>query len=386
MLTRLGFATAGVLALCVVTLWLGRRWLGGPAAQSGGVAATTSTSLNALDDNTAHYQTGDTILITGTTTTGMAVNATLTVGATAPTLGDLVNAINSNFPGSTASIDASGKLVVTANGTGPSQLALTISDAAADKGSTNWSNQVLGVTTAGKNGDTTTTGIQFFDAQGSPHTLTVTFQKQSNNTWSMTGSIPSTDGTMSSSQINGLTFNSNGSFSQVAGAGGTASMTVNLTGQPAQTITFNLGTSGSFSGLTQVGSASTAAATDQNGFGAGTLSNVTIDQTGLINGVFSNGQVLAIGQLAIANFANPQGLTREGNNYVSLSSDSGTPLIGTGNSGGRGTVQQGQLEDSNVDVSLEFTKLIIAQRGFELNAHSITAGDQVLQDLVNIIH
>jgi len=203
----------------------------------------------------------------------------------------------------------------------------------------------------------------------------------------MTGSIPATDGTMTNGVVSGITFNPNGSFSQVTGAGGTASMTMALTGQATpQTISFDLSASNSFNGLTQVGTDGTAAATQQNGYGAGTLSNVTIDRAGVVNGVFTNGQVLQIAQLAIASFANPQGLNREGNNYFSLSSESGPPLIGGGKTGGRGSVQQGQLEDSNVDVALEFTKLIIAQRGFELNAHSITAGDQVLQDLVNIIH
>jgi flagellar hook protein FlgE len=350
---------------------------------SGGVPATSSTSLNSLDDNTTQYKTGDTIQIQGTTANGTAVNATLVVGATAPTLGDLVNAINSNFPGSTASIDASGNLVVTANNAGPSQLALTISDATGNTGATNWSNQGLAVTTAGQNGDTATTGIQFYDAQGSPHTLTLTFQKQANNTWTMTGSIPSADGTVSSNQVSGISFNSNGSFNQVTG--GIASMTVNLNGQAAQTINFNLGAAGTFNGLTQVGSDSTAAGTQQNGFGAGTLSSVTIDGTGMINGVFTNGQTLAIGQLAIANFANPQGLSLQGNNYYAITSNSGMPLIGSGNTGGRGSVEQSQLEDSNVDVSLEFTQLILAQRGYELDAHSISAGDQVLQDLVNMI-
>ena len=353
---------------------------------SGGGAATGTTLLNSLDDNTAKYQTGDSIQIQGTAANGTAVNTTLSVSATT-TLADLVNAINTNFPGSTATLNASGDLVVTSNTTGPSNLGLTISDAATNKGTTNWSNQNLAVTATGKNGDTATSGIQFYDAQGSAHTLTLTFQKQANNTWSMTGSIPAADGTLTNGVVSGITFNANGSFNQVTGAGGTASMTVALAGQiTPQTINFNLGTAGGFGGLTQVGTDTSAAATQQNGYGAGTLSNVTIDQTGVINGVFSNGQVLAVGQLAIANFANAGGLSRTGNNYFALSSESGPPLIGSGKTGGRGSVQQSQLEDSNVDVSLEFTKLIIAQRGFELNAHSITAGDQVLQDLVNIIH
>jgi flagellar hook protein FlgE len=355
------------------------------AFTSGGTPATGSTLLNSLDDNTAPYQTGDTLQIQGTTAAGTAVNATLSVGPTT-TMADLVNAINADFTGSTASLNAQGNLVVTSNTAGPSQLAVSIGDSAGNKGGTSWNNQSLAITTTGKDGDTATAGIQFYDAQGSPHTLTLTFQKQANNTWTMTGSIPATDGTMVNGLVSGITFNANGSFGQVTGAGGTASMTVALAGQATpQTINFNLGTNNSFNGLTQVGTDSSAAATQQNGYGAGTLSNITIDQTGVISGVFTNGQVLQIAQLAVANFANPQGLNLEGNNYYSLSSSSGPPLIGGGNSGGRGTVQQSQLEDSNVDVSLEFTKLIIAQRGYELDAHSISAGDQVLQDLVNMI-
>jgi flagellar hook protein FlgE len=350
------------------------------------VAATGTTLLNSLDNNTAKYQAGDSLLIQGTTTNGTAVNATLNVNGTT-TLADLVNAINANFAGSKASLTGNGNLVVTANATGPSKLALTKTDASSDKGGTTWVNQSLAVTATGKNGDTATTGIQFYNAQGSPYTLTLTFQKQANNTWNLTGSIPASDGTMVNGVISGITFNANGAFSQVTGAGGAASMTIALTGQAAPlTIKFNLGSSQGFNGLTQVGSDTTAAATSQNGYGAGTLSNVTIDQSGIVNGVFTNGQVLQIAQLAIASFADPEGLTREGDNYFSLSSESGPALIGAGKTGGRGSVQQGQLEDSNVDVALEFTKLIIAQRGFELNAHSITAGDQVLQDLVNIIH
>jgi flagellar hook protein FlgE len=203
----------------------------------------------------------------------------------------------------------------------------------------------------------------------------------------MTGSIPASDGTMVNGLVTGITFNADGSFNQVTGGGGVASMTVALAGQATtQTIKFDLGINGGFNGLTQVGTDTTAAATQQNGYAAGTLRNITIDQTGVINGVFTNGQVLQIAQLAVADFADPQGLNRVGSNNYSLSSESGPPLVGAAKTGGRGTVQQAQLEDSNVDVALEFTKLIIAQRGFERNAHSITAGDQVLQDLVNIIH
>jgi flagellar hook protein FlgE len=103
-----------------------------------------------------------------------------------------------------------------------------------------------------------------------------------------------------------------------------------------------------------------------------------------MQGVFSNGQTLPIAQLAVASFNNPAGLSREGQNYFSLTAQSGIPLLGTADSGGRGTIQQGTLESSNVDVALEYTNLITAQRGFQVNTRTITASDQMLQDLANI--
>jgi flagellar hook protein FlgE len=154
---------------------------------------------------------------------------------------------------------------------------------------------------------------------------------------------------------------------------------------PAQTITLNFGTPGGFNGLTQFGGATSAAAVDQDGFGAGFLTSVSVASDGVINGVFTNGQILPLAQMAIATFVNPGGLGREGNNLFSLTSQSGEALIGAGGSGGRGLVQQGTLESSNVDVALEFTRLIIAQRGFQVNARTITVGNEVLQELANII-
>src|SRR5262249_34417260 len=98
------------------------------------------------------------------------------------------------------------------------------------------------------------------------------------------------------------------------------------------------------------------------------------------------GRTIPIAQIAIASFANPAALLRVGGNYYALSTESGPALLGAGLSGGRGAVQQKTLESSNVDVALEFTRLIIAQRGFQVNARMITASDQILQELANILH
>ncbi|HYV35264.1 MAG TPA: flagellar hook-basal body complex protein [Gemmataceae bacterium] len=355
--------------------------------QAGGAPATSATLLNSLDDNGAAYAAGDRLHIQGTTSGGTAVDVILNVSA-ATTLANLLSTLNSNFTGSTASLDASGNLVVQDNATGPSKLALSITDMAGNVGSTSWSNHTLATTATGKDGDMATTGFQFFDTQGTPHTMTLTFQKQAANTWSMTGSIPTADGTLVDNLVSGITFNDNGSLKQVSGSGaGDAFMTISLPNlsQP-QKIGFDFGANGAFNGMTQVGTDASVAATKQDGYSAGFLNTVLVDKDGTINGVFTNGQVLQLAQLAIANFANPGALSREGDNYLSLTSESGAALIGGGLSGGRGSVQQKQLENSNVDVALEFTKLIIAQRGYQVNARAITTANEVLQELANILH
>jgi flagellar hook protein FlgE len=348
--------------------------------------ATALTTLNSLADNMTPYVAGDTLNLQGSDATGAAVNVSVPVGP-ASTLGDVLNAINTNFQGVTASLDSSGNLIVAANNTGPSKLNLTIADTAGDKGSTNWGNHLMAVTTMGKDGDVVNTSIQVYDAQGTAHTLNLTFQKKASNSWDLTGQISAADGVMTDNLASNITFNQDGSFSQVSGTGvGNPTMAVQFTGFGApQTISFNFGSPGGFNGLTQTGGSSSAVATGQNGYAAGSLSSLSIGQDGVINGVFTNGKTLALAQLAVANFANPAALNRVGNNNYALSSESGPPLVGAGLSAGNGAVEQKQLESSNVDVSLEFTRLIIAQQGYEVNAHVITEANQILQDLANII-
>jgi flagellar hook protein FlgE len=152
-----------------------------------------------------------------------------------------------------------------------------------------------------------------------------------------------------------------------------------------QTISLNFGSANGFNGLTQFGGSSAAAASAQNGYAAGTLSSVSIAQDGTVNGVFTNGQIFPLAQLAIAQFTNPEGLSRVGQNYYQSTINSGVPVIAGGQAGGRGSVQSGALETSNVDVAKEFTNLISAQQAFQVNSRSIMVSSQVLQDLASII-
>jgi flagellar hook protein FlgE len=355
--------------------------------KTAGAPATLTTTLNSLDNNLVDYIAGDKIQIQGVTALDTSVTLNLPVGP-ATTVGDLVNAINAGFPGSTASLDTSGKIIITDNLTGPSKLKVSLNDVTGNVGGTRWIDNNLNVTTVGKDGDTTQTGIQVYDAQGSAHNLTIVMQKTSAaNTWDLTARIDPKEGTVLDGLVAGITFNEDGSFRQATGTGigdGTISVQFNGFSQP-QKISFGMGSTNAFDGLTQVGGNSSAVATGQDGYEAGFLTSLSIGQDGLINGIFTNGRNLPIAQLALATFANPGALKRIGDNYYSLSSESGPALLGTGLSGGRGAVQQKALESSNVDVSLEFTRLIIAQRGFQVNARTITASDQILQELANIV-
>jgi flagellar hook protein FlgE len=139
--------------------------------------------------------------------------------------------------------------------------------------------------------------------------------------------------------------------------------------------------------ITQFGGKSTVTATtpgDGAGSALGTLESFALSNDGTVSGVYSNGLRKPIGQLAMATFANPSGLAKAGNSSYRVGDNSGNALVGTAGTGGRGTLTAGALEMSNVDLSEEFTGLIIAQRGFQANSKVITASDELLQDLVNL--
>lgn len=144
------------------------------------------------------------------------------------------------------------------------------------------------------------------------------------------------------------------------------------------TVTINL----DLTALTQFAGANSAAFTYQNGNALGTLQSFAINEAGQIIGTFSNGLTDLLGQVALAIFNNPAGLTEIGNSLYVPSANSGLAQIGAAGTGGRGTLIPGALEMSNVDLAEEFTKMIIAQRGFQANARVITTADTILGELV----
>jgi flagellar hook protein FlgE len=136
--------------------------------------------------------------------------------------------------------------------------------------------------------------------------------------------------------------------------------------------------------VTSNASADTLSVLSQNGNAPGTLQSYSIGSTGIIQGVFSNGQTLNLGQIALATFSNPDGLLRTGDTDFTATADSGLAQVGQAGNGSRGTIQAGTLEASNVDLASEMTELIQAERGFQANGTVITTSDTLLQDLINL--
>lgn len=512
---------------------------------AGGLPATLSTSLDSLDQtqissgSPTGYAAGDTIIITGTRVDGTAVNATYTLSGTpsSDTVGAMLDVINQAFlsgtpaTGATATLDATGRIILTANQPGPSQATLTVSSNSANLSHTTTTFGTMAQTVAGKSGDSTSTVIQVFDVQGTPHNVTFTFSKVTANRWDVKASVDSSEAAITSlgldNTVAGIAFNADGSLQNIAGnslaetltsvtpmtvggiaatgsttlesldshlptgvpygatdgilisgvdfngntivpvtlpafdpvtgnpatvddllnkinaafggaaatldSSGNIEFTATHTGQTAlsisisdlptntggstttfssfaetqagtngdnkisfmvnqlagfgipQSIVLNLGTPGKLDGLSQTGGLFSAAATNQDGYAQGTLESESISSNGIITGKFTNGQSASIAQIALATFTNPGGLQNAGNNYLVYTTASGLPVIQAPLAGSAGSIQSGGLEGSNVDVGTEFTQLISAQRGYQVNAKAFSIANQMMQDSVDLL-
>jgi flagellar hook protein FlgE len=172
----------------------------------------------------------------------------------------------------------------------------------------------------------------------------------------------------------------------VAGAGGTATITFDASGKVvgAPSLTTSTGIDVKLSALSGYAGMTTVGFDSQNGRAAGSLESFTMSPDGTLMGSFSNGDQAVVGRVALANFTNPGGLEKAGSSSYRVTANSGQVQLGTAGTGGLGTLAGGSLEMSNVDLSQEFTNLIVAQRGFQANARIITTSDEVLQELTNL--
>lgn len=218
-------------------------------------------------------------------------------------------------------------------------------------------------------GTVITRSLTVYNATGEASTLNLTFTKGADvgDPWSLDADVVAADGTTTATVAYGdVTFNA------TTGA---------ITSATDLTIA---GIDVDMSAITGFAGVDTVKGLEQDGHAAGTLQSFQLGQDGTITGSFSNGLKQVIGRLAMANFTNPSGLEKAGGSLFTTSVNSGTIQLGAPGTGGRGTLAGGTLEMSNVDLSSEFTNLIVAQRGFQANARVITTSDDVLQELVNL--
>jgi flagellar hook protein FlgE len=181
-----------------------------------------------------------------------------------------------------------------------------------------------------------------------------------------------------------LDFDSSGALSTALMFPQTLPLTVALPIFPATGAAPMLSVNLGFAGTTQYGAATSEKKSTQDGYTAGHLQRFSANADGIILGQYSNGQSHALGQIVLANFANPNGLAALGNNAWAETSASGVPLVGTPNSGSLGVLQSSAVENSNVDLTAELVNMITAQRVYQANAQTIKTQDSVLQTLVNL--
>jgi flagellar hook protein FlgE len=231
------------------------------------------------------------------------------------------------------------------------------------------------------------TSVTVFDAKGQDVALTYYFQKSATDTWNVyataNGASVSVDGAGNPLPITTINFPPNGGAP--TSPAGTVPFDVPSTTNAAGAATLPItGIALNLTGATQFGSGFGVTNMTQDGYAAGLLTGVTVEKSGIVMATYSNGQAKAAGQLELATFRNPQGLTPLGGNMWARSYASGDPTVGTPSSGNIGALQAGALEESNTDLTGELVNMITAQRVYQANAQTIKTQDQVLQTLVNL--
>ncbi|MBD1550656.1 flagellar hook protein FlgE [Pseudomonas typographi] len=246
-----------------------------------------------------------------------------------------------------------------------------------------------------------TFSTDIYDSQGNSHTMTQYFVKDDTNQWTMYTTVDGvnpSDPTSTTPYTATLSFGSDGSLT------GTSStdLTVDDTGKFTLTnwvpaaqnasgvmasngaVAASAGVTLDMTGTTSYNTTSAVTAKTQNGYATGTLSSLSIDDQGNLFGTYSNGESKNIGQVALANFANVQGLTPAGDTGWRESSASGVPVVGTPSSGTLGSLTAGSLEDSNVDLTAELVNLIKAQSNYQANAKTISTESTIMQTIIQM--
>ncbi|HEX7524013.1 MAG TPA: flagellar hook protein FlgE [Candidatus Deferrimicrobium sp.] len=224
------------------------------------------------------------------------------------------------------------------------------------------------------------TTVSMYDSQGGVHQVTLYYAKTADNTWDVHDVYedPANPGQLleASGSPQTLTFDTSGALTTVSAGSPTFDFGGGVTG--SQGITFD------HTGTMQYASSFAVLKLDQDGYSSGALKNLIISDAGVMTGNFTNGQTRLIGQVAMARFIAPTELVKLGRNLYGESYASGQPIVSAPGTSGLGRIASNTLELSNVDLAVEFVKMISAQRGFQANSRIITTTDELMQEVVNL--
>ena len=240
--------------------------------------------------------------------------------------------------------------------------------------------QRLDATAASPTAKSLQVNTDVYDALGQAHQVSLTFTKTNNatDTWSWTASTTDPSATVSGSGT--MAFDpATGAYLDTNGSSPDGTLSLTLTNGAASPVSLNL----TFGGITQNAATGNVTGTT-DGAAPGAMSNVSISADGSVMGRYSNGQQRLLGQIVTATFPNSEGLLRGADSTFTQSLSSGTPSVGAPSTGERGALNSGYLEMSNVDMTKEFSDMVVAERGFEASSRVFSASDQILQDLVNL--
>jgi flagellar hook protein FlgE len=223
---------------------------------------------------------------------------------------------------------------------------------------------------------TTTSTVVAYDSLGAQHNISLTFTRGTlpgSWTWQPT----TTDKSVSSvtADTTAVEFDANGGLK----TGGASVLTLQFNnGSAAQSVALD------FSGISQLAQPSAVSESEQDGMSQGMVTSMKFDGEGKLYALYSNGLSKEVGQLALANFVNPGGLLDVGQNNLRPWLNSGEPQLGRAGDDNFGMILPGNVEGSNVDLSTEFTQLILARRGFQANSRVVTTSDEMIQELLNM--
>jgi flagellar hook protein FlgE len=361
-----------------------------------GTIATAGTEIDQLSQFSGGSGTSGqlgasqsgTITISGYNPDGTELSGTLEFTVNSDTtLGDFIDHLNNNvLNGATASI-VNGKIRITDDVSGYSKTDITLAYSGDGSLTTPGYFEIL---TAGGD-EVKNISITVYDSLGGKHVLSGAFiRTDTANTWDMvltsiTGDVHEI--TPENRRVEGITFDAtDGSFTGLSSSD--PSQFVITFGHDTlhpQTVDIWMGAIGQMDGLTQFKGSSTAVAREQDGYEAGRLSTVSVNNEGILIGAFSNGIKKNIATLQIALFQNTSGLESVGGNYFIPSANSGGAVATQAMTGGAGSIHGGALEKSNADVATEFVTLIQAQNGYQANARTIRVANDILRELSNLI-